>query len=183
MATSRATKEAQVTDVKAMLEESFLVGAIPYSGTTVADITKLRTSMPEEAKLTVVKNTLMKRAIAGDEKWESLEPLCKGMNAWMFVKGEEVPPTMKAFTAFKKETGYEPEWSGGALDGQFIPAEEFKGLEKLPTKKELYAKIAGLVKQVPTKVAVAVKQVPTKVARGISEAKSKAEEGGSDTLA
>eukprot|EP00793_Prasinoderma_coloniale_P000059 PRCOL_00005567-RA len=183
MATSRATKESQVEEVKALLEDSFLVGAIPYSGTDVATITSLRVSLPEEAKLKVVKNTLMKRAIDGDEKWSSLEPLCTGMNAWMFIQGEEVPPTMKALKTFRKENDYEPNWSGGALDGSFVPAEEFAALEKLPTKKELYAKIAGLVKQVPTKVARAVNAVPSKVAYGVVAAKDKAEEEGRDTLA
>ena len=94
-----------------------------------------------------------------------------------------MPPTMKALKTFRKENDYEPNWSGGALDGSFVPAEEFAALEKLPTKKELYAKIAGLVKQVPTKVARAVNAVPSKVAYGVVAAKDKAEEEGRDTLA
>jgi len=45
--------------------------------------------------------------------------------------------------------------------------DDIKALEKLPSKMELIAKIAGSIKQVPTKLAVGVKQVPTKLAIGI----------------
>lgn len=53
------------------------------------------------------------------------------------------------------------------MDGKFVTPEEFRKLEKMPTKQELIATIARLIKQVPTKVAIGIKQVPTKVAYGI----------------
>ena len=57
--------------------------------------------------------------------------------------------------------------SGACMDGKFVTPEEFKKLEKLPTKQELIATIARLIKQVPTKVAIGIKQVPTKLAYGV----------------
>ncbi len=57
--------------------------------------------------------------------------------------------------------------SGACMDGKFMTPAEFRKLEKMPTKQELIATIARLIKQVPTKVAVSVKQVPTKLAYGV----------------
>lgn len=53
------------------------------------------------------------------------------------------------------------------MDGKYLSPDEFKKLEKLPTKQELIATIARLIKQVPTKVAIGIKQVPTKLAYGV----------------
>lgn len=39
-----------------------------------------------------------------------------------------------------------------------------KKCESLPTKKQLYATIAGLAKQPATKIATGIKMVPTKLA-------------------
>lgn len=53
------------------------------------------------------------------------------------------------------------------MSGKALTYEEVKRLEKLPTKQQLIATIARLIKQVPTRVAVGIKQVPTKVALGV----------------
>jgi large subunit ribosomal protein L10 len=53
------------------------------------------------------------------------------------------------------------------MDGKFLSAAEIRSLERLPTKLELVATIARLVKQVPTKLAVSIKQVPLKLAYGV----------------
>lgn len=44
---------------------------------------------------------------------------------------------------------------------------QLRACEKLPTKKELIATIAGMVKQPPTRIAASIKQVPTKLAMAI----------------
>lgn len=49
------------------------------------------------------------------------------------------------------------------MDGQVLDYQRVERLKDMPTKKELYAKIAIGVKAVPTKIALGVKAVPTKV--------------------
>eukprot|EP01026_Neomeris_dumetosa_P051384 TRINITY_DN4523_c0_g1_i2.p2 TRINITY_DN4523_c0_g1~~TRINITY_DN4523_c0_g1_i2.p2 ORF type:complete len:141 (-),score=34.07 TRINITY_DN4523_c0_g1_i2:255-677(-) len=51
------------------------------------------------------------------------------------------------------------------MEGKLLDYDGFKQLQKAPGKKELYAKIAGMVKQMPTKVAVGIKAVPNKTGR------------------
>lgn len=49
------------------------------------------------------------------------------------------------------------------MDGQTLPVEQFKQLEKLPTKQELYQQIAVAVRNSPTRVARAVNAVPLRI--------------------
>jgi hypothetical protein len=47
-------------------------------------------------------------------------------------------------------------------------AVQLKKCEDMPTKLELYARIAGAIKAVPTKLGRAINAVPTKLGRGIN---------------
>merc|ERR1712094_42092 len=66
------------------------------------------------------------------------------------------------------------EWAGfdsfctGSNAFMFI-REDIPAFEKLPSKQQLIAMIAGATKAVPTKVAVGVRQVPTKLAVGVKK--------------
>ena len=59
--------------------------------------------------------------------------------------------------------------NGCASDGKALSEAEIKAFEKLPSKQQLIAMIAGAIKAVPTKVAVGVRQVPTKLAVGVKK--------------
>ena len=56
---------------------------------------------------------------------------------------------------------------GGVIEGQAFGHEMMKRLESMPTRKELMAKVAGLLKQVPMRVALAIKAVPSKLSRSV----------------
>lgn len=70
-------------------------------------------------------------------------------------KGQPEPPAPTAVTAI-------------VLDGALLEKNQFKQLEKMPTKAQTVTMIARAIKAVPTKVAVGVKAVPTKLARAIN---------------
>ena len=53
------------------------------------------------------------------------------------------------------------------IEGQAFGHEMIKRLESMPTRKELMAKVAGLLKQVPMRVALAIKAVPSKLSRSV----------------
>ena len=54
--------------------------------------------MPPSATLLVAKNKLVSKAIDdGNVKFESLKPLLKGMNVWMFVEGDEFGSAIQPF--------------------------------------------------------------------------------------
>ncbi|KAI6669106.1 hypothetical protein NL676_003991 [Syzygium grande] len=98
---------------------------------------------PETTKLLVAKNTLVFKAIEGTP-WEALRPCMKGMNAWLFVHTEEIPGAIKPYRDFVKEKKLENnDFSGGVFEGQFYGPDEFKVLESMPTRAEVYAKLLG----------------------------------------
>jgi large subunit ribosomal protein L10 len=56
---------------------------------------------------------------------------------------------------------------GGVLEGKLYDAKGVNAIGDLPSKQELYAKIAAAINAVPKGLAVTVKQVPEKTARAI----------------
>ncbi|KAL3838605.1 hypothetical protein ACJIZ3_023196 [Penstemon smallii] len=63
-------------------------------------------------------------------KWEALKPCMKGMNAWLF----------------KEKKLENNDFTGAVFEGKFYGPEEFKALESLPTRAEIYANFLGSLK-------------------------------------
>lgn len=160
-AISRTKKEETVETVKQQLQDCHLLAGIKYKGLTVQQFRDLRTSLPETTKLIVAKNTLVLKAIEGTQ-WEALKPCMKGMNAWMFVHSEEIPAALKPYRTFQKEKKLEAnDFSGAVFEGKFYPPEEFKALETMPTRAEIYAKLLGSFKS-PASAVVGTLQAPAR---------------------
>ncbi|MQL77335.1 hypothetical protein Taro_009725 [Colocasia esculenta] len=160
-AISRAKKEATVETVKQQLENCYLVAGIKYKGLTVKQLQELRRSLPDTVKLVVAKNTLMGKAIEGTP-WEALKPCMKGMNAWMFVHTEEIPGALKPYRSFQKERKLEDnDFAGAVFEGKFYGPGDFKALETLPTRAEVYAKLLGAL-QTPGIALVSTLQAPAR---------------------
>jgi len=142
-AISRNKKEETVEKVKKQLENCYLVAGIKYTGLTVKQLQELRKSLPETTKLVVAKNKLVGKAIEGTP-WEVLKPCMKGMNAWMFVHSEEIPAALKPYRVFQKQQKLEEnDFTGAVFEGKFYAPQEFKALETMPTRAEIYTKILG----------------------------------------
>lgn len=166
-ATTLEGKKEKVEKVKNLLDSSQMIFTIPADSLTVAESQTLRRFMPEGTTISVVKNTLMKRAVDGTE-YEPAASLLKGSNMWFFVE-EEIGASIKAFNAFAKDSGKKESHSilGGVMEGMEYDSKGIAAIGNLPSKQELYAKIAGSIKAVPTKVARVIKAPNSKVARAI----------------
>lgn len=170
MALSRKGKEATLTKVNDIKSKADMAFAFKYETMTVNEMEDFRASLPDDASCVVIKNRLVKLSFGDDEQWSPLCDSLTGMNAFVFTTTESIKPTIKAYLKTAKDLKKKPvppEITGGVFDGQFLSPQDVEKLEDMPTKEELYAKIAGLIKQIPTKVAVGVKQVPTKIAYGV----------------
>merc|ERR1711957_932745 len=167
MATTREGKKETVNKVKVLLDSSEMIFSIPANGVSVSQVQTLRRSLPEGTTMSVVKNTLMKRAIEGTQ-YETAGEVLKGANMWFFVE-EDIGGTVKAFNSFVKgEDMDEPLIIlGGTLEGRNYDAAGVEAISKLPSKKELYATIASRIQAVPTKVARAIKAPSIQVAKAV----------------
>jgi|UniRef100_A0A2N9EET7 large subunit ribosomal protein L10 len=145
-AISRTKKEETVETVKTQLDNCYLLAAIKYKGLTVKQFQDLRRALPESTRLVVAKNTLVYKAIEGTP-WEVLKPCMKGMNAWLFVHSEEIPAALKPYRDFQKEKKLEDnDFTGAVFEGKFYGPGDFKVLEKMPTRAEIYAQLLGSLK-------------------------------------
>jgi large subunit ribosomal protein L10 len=165
--TSLEGKKETVEKVKSLLSKSEMVFTIPASSLTVGQVQKLRRSMPPGTTVQVVKNKLMARAIEGTD-YQVAASMLKGSNAWFFIE-EDIGATLKAYTVFLKECNKKDTHPvlAGVIEGTVYDAQGVDTIGKLPSKKELYAQIAGSIKAVPTMVARVIKAPGSKLARAI----------------
>lgn len=159
-------KKEIVTELKQLLDETQLALVIDFKGLTVAEITDLRKRLrAKDAVCKVTKNTLMRIAVDGDERWQPMTEFLSDSSAFLLVK-EDMGGAIKAYQEFQKATK-KTELRGGVLEGRAIKEAEIKAISDLPSKEQLMAQIAGAINGVATKVAVGVKEVPGSLARGI----------------
>lgn len=174
MGRTLANKKEIVADLKESLSEAQLAFVINYEGLSVAEITDLRNRLrPSGASCKITKNTLMNIAIDGDENWQPMEDLLSDATAFLLT-GEEIGAAVKAYKGFQKETK-KTELRGGVMEGKALSKAQVEALADLPTKDELYAKIAGTINALATKIAIGVKEVPSGLARGIKAVSEKEE--------
>jgi large subunit ribosomal protein L10 len=172
---SLESKKQEVAEIKQLLENIQLAVVVDYQGLTVADITNLRNRLREDGTICkVTKNTLMSKAVEGNEKWEVINPLLKGTSAFILANEENIGSAVRAFQAFQKESK-KSELRGGVLEGQILNEAQVKALADLPTKEQLIAQIAGSINAITAKVARGINEVPTSLARAIDAVKSQKE--------
>ncbi|XP_047154217.1 50S ribosomal protein L10, chloroplastic-like [Vigna umbellata] len=157
----RTKKEETVETVREQLENCYLLAGINYKGFTVKQFQELRKTFPESTKLIVAKNTLVYKAVEGTP-WETLKPCMKGMNVWLFVHSEEIPAALKPYRDFQREKKLEDnDFTGAVFEGKFYGPDEFKKLETLPTRAEIYATLLGALKA-PSSALVSTLQAPAR---------------------
>ncbi len=120
-----------------------------FKGLKVEDMTRLRRQLQETAgELTVVKNTLLRRAAAGDSAISPLMPHFTGPNALTLGYEDPVAVT-KVLIKFAQD---KPMLSikAGALGGQALSFKDLEALSKLPAREVLLGQLLGVLQGVPT---------------------------------
>jgi large subunit ribosomal protein L10 len=172
---SLESKKQEVAEIKQLLDKSQLAFVVDYQGLSVADITDLRNRLRESGNICkVTKNTLMSKAVEGNEKWEAINPYLKGTSAFVLADEENIGTAVRAYQGFQKERK-KSELRGGVMEGQALSEAQVKALADLPTKEQLIAQIAGSINAITTKVARGINELPTSLARAIDAVKSQKE--------
>lgn len=166
-ASSLAGKQATVEKVQSLLESSEMIFAIPAGGMTVTQQQRLCGVVPATTTVKVVKNTLMERAVQGTD-YEAATSLLKGPNLWFFIE-DDIRGTMTAYKDFLKEANKRETHPilGGVMERTAYDTAGVEAIGQLPSKQDLYAKIAASIQAVPTKVARVIKAPGNKLARAI----------------
>lgn len=166
MSKTLAEKKALVSELKENLSETQMAIVIDFKGLSIAEISDLRNRLrPVGAICKVSKNTLMERAIDGDQNWQPLTEYLAGSSAFLLVK-EDFSGAIKAYQDFQKVTK-KTELRGGVLEGRALSESEVKAIGDLPSKEQLLGQVAGAINALATKLAVGINEIPTSLARGV----------------
>ncbi len=161
-------KKEIVEELKALLDDAEMAVVLDYQGLSIKEISDLRSRLQSSSGVCkVTKNTLMRRAITGNNEWSKLESLLTGTNAFVLVKGD-VGSALKAIQTFQKDTK-KSKTKGGLFEGELLSQDEIKAIASLPSKEVLMAQIAGAINAVTTKIAVGIKEVPSGLARSLQQ--------------
>lgn len=125
------------------MERTATVVAADFRGLSVADISELRQKLRDaDAEMTVVKNTLSRRAADQVGGRDALTPYLTGPTGLVWVNGDPAAAA-KVLSEFAKE--HEDTFSvrGGILDGEDLSVAALQQLASLPSREVLLAKLAG----------------------------------------
>ena len=134
-------KKQVVAELTEMLQNSVAGVVVDYKGINVADDTKLRKELREAGiKYTVVKNTLLKRAIAETEL-NGLDSVLEGTTA-LATSADDYVAAARILCKFA-DTHKNFEVKNGFIDKEVIDVAKISGLAKLPSREILLANVLG----------------------------------------
>ena len=161
----RAHKAEAIETLKGVFANSGAVVITHYLGLTVAELTDLRGRLrKEDAQITVVKNRLAQKALAGSAG-EAGDALFKGPVAIAY--GRDPVSAAKVVTQYAKDN--EKFTVVGALMGELVLDQAgVKSLAALPSLDQIRAQIIGLVQAPATKIAGVLQAPAAQLARVLS---------------
>ncbi len=142
MSLNRSEKEAVISDVTSLAAKAQTLVIAEYRGITVADMTKLRnTARSNGVTLSVLKNTLARRAVAG-----SAFEVVSGQMTGPLIYGFSVDAVAaaKVVAEFAK-TNDKLVIRAGAYGGKALDVNGVKQLASIPSKEVLLAQLLGLM--------------------------------------
>ncbi len=159
MSLNRSEKEAVITEVTDLAAKAQTLVMAEYRGITVADMTKLRsTARSQGVSLSVLKNTLARRAVAGS----SFEVAADQMTGPL-IYGFSVDAVAAArVVADFAKTNDKLVIRGGAYGGKALDVNGVKQLASIPSKEVLLAQLCGLLMSPMSRTAVVLGALATK---------------------
>ena len=142
MSLNRSEKEAVISDVTGLAAKAQTLVMAEYRGITVADMTRLRTTARNSGvTLSVLKNTLARRAVAGSA-FDVVSNQMTGPLIYSF--SVDAITAAKVIAEFAK-TNDKLVIRGGAYGGKALDINGVKQLASIPSKEVLLSQLLGLM--------------------------------------
>ena len=163
MSLNRSEKEAVIKEVTDLAAKAQTLVMAEYRGVTVADMTKLRsTARSQGVALSVLKNTLARRAVVGS----SFEVASEQMSGpLIYGFSEDAVAAAKVVADFAK-TNDKLVIRGGVYGGKALDANGVKQLASIPSKEVLLAQLCGLLMSPMSRTAVVLGALAAKKGEG-----------------
>jgi large subunit ribosomal protein L10 len=170
-------KVSAVAEIVEHFNSSAATVITEYRGLTVKQVSQLRRTLGQDTTYAVVKNTLTRRAAA--EAGVAIDDsLLIGPTAIAFVRGDPVSAA-KGLRDFAR-TNPMLVIKGGVLEGKALSAAEVSQIADLESREVLLAKVAGVLKALPTRAAALFQAPLSQVARLAQALADKSAEGSPD---
>ena len=167
------SKQAVVAALTERLKNACAGIIVDYKGITVADDTALRKELREAGvEYTVVKNTLLRLAIAATEL-NGLETVLDGTTA-IATSADDYVAAARILSKFA-DTHKEFNIKNGFLDMEVIDTAKIAGLAKLPSREVLLAQVLGAFQAPIAAFARAIQAIVDKGGELVAEAAEAAE--------
>jgi large subunit ribosomal protein L10 len=160
---ARPDKAAAVAALSEEFRESSGAVLTEYRGLTVAQLTELRRSLGQNARFSIVKNTLTKRAIQDAGLDVQIDDLLVGPSAVAFVHGDVVEAAQGLRDFAKANSPLVIK--GAIIDGKSMTAEDVTKLADLESREVLLSKLAGALKAKQGQAAAVFQALPSKAVR------------------
>jgi len=168
---NRSEKEAVISDVTGLAAKAQTLVLAEYRGITVADMTKLRsTARSNGVSLSVLKNTLARRAVAGSG-FDVVSDLMTGPLIYSF--SEDAVAAARVVADFAK-TNDKLVIRGGAYGGKALDMNGVKQLASIPSKEVLLAQLLGLMQSPISRTARVLAAIAEQRSAGVEEAPAEA---------
>jgi large subunit ribosomal protein L10 len=141
---AKAVKVEKVAELRQRIDAAQAMFLADFRGLSVADATDFRRSLHDSGtRVTVVKNTLMKRA-AGEAGIAELDPMLEGPTAVAFVDGDPIQAAKGLTEALRRFRTLAIK--GGYMDGRVLSPEDAQALATIEPREVLLARVAGAAK-------------------------------------
>ena len=151
MSLNRSEKEAVITEVTSLAAKAQTLVMAEYRGITVAAMDKLRVNARKSGvSLSVLKNTLARRAVAGGQ----FEVAADHMTGPLIYGFSEDPVAAAKVVADFAKTNDKLVIRGGVYGGKVLDVNGVKQLANIPSKEVLLAQLCGLLMSPMSRTAV-----------------------------
>ena len=166
MAIRLEDKQQIVSEVNQAASSALSAVLADYRGVSVEDMTALRKNAREnKVYLRVVRNTLLKRAVA-DTEFECIREVLVGPTILAFSQ-EDPGAAARVLKDFSEEND-DFEIKALSVGGQLMDASQIDVLAKLPTLDQARSMLMSVMLAPVTKLARTMNEVPSKVTRAVA---------------
>jgi large subunit ribosomal protein L10 len=159
-------KQQIVSEVNQAASSALSAVLADYRGVTVEDMTALRkNARANKVYLRVVRNTLLKRAVA-DTEFECIQEVLVGPTILAFSQ-EDPGAAARVLKDFAKEND-DFEIKALSVGGQLMDASQIDVLAKLPTVDQARSMLMSVMLAPVTKLARTMNEVPSKLTRAVA---------------
>lgn len=174
MAIRLEDKQQIVSEVNQAATSALSAVLADYRGVTVEDMTALRKNAREnKVYLRVVRNTLLKRAVA-DTDFECIQEVLVGPTI-LALSQEDPGAAARVLKDFAKENE-EFEIKALSVGGELMDANQIDVLAKLPTKDQARSILMSVMLAPVTKLARTLNEVPSKATRAVAAVRDQKQE-------